>query len=167
MASIFNYNPDEVKVVVAGLMNLDGFIDGTFINISKDVVPFSSVRLPDGTVSRLYNNDQTYTVRLTLHSGSGSNDFLTKLWYLDEITQRGKFPLMIKDLSGSDLFFSTSTWVEQPPAIVKSANVDARTWILKSSSALINIGGNGEPSGVLDDLINLATSAIPGINGIF
>lgn len=167
MASIFNYNPDQVKVVVAGLMNLDGFIDGTFINISKDVVPFSSVRLPDGTVSRLYNNDQTYTVRVTLHSGSGSNDFLTKLWYLDEITQRGKFPLMIKDLSGSDLFFSTNTWVEQPPAIVKSANVDARTWVLKSSSAVINIGGNGEPSGVIDDLINLATSAIPGINGIF
>lgn len=167
MASIFNYNPDQVKVVVAGLMNLDGFIDGTFINISKDVVPFSSVRLPDGTVSRLYNNDQTYTVRITLHSGSGSNDFLTKLWYLDEITQRGKFPLMIKDLSGSDLFFSTNTWVEQPPAIVKSANVDARTWVLKSSSAVINIGGNGEPSGVIDDLINLATSAIPGINGIF
>lgn len=167
MASIFNYNPDQVKVVVAGLMNLDGFVDGTFINISKDVVPFSSVRLPDGTVSRLYNNDQTYTVRITLHSGSGSNDFLTKLWYLDEITQRGKFPLMIKDLSGSDLFFSTNTWVEQPPAIVKSANVDARTWVLKSSSAVINIGGNGEPSGVIDDLINLATSAIPGINGIF
>lgn len=167
MASIFNYNPDQVKVVVAGLMNLDGFIDGTFINISKDVVPFSSVRLPDGTVSRLYNNDQTYTVRITLHSGSGSNDFLTKLWYLDEITQRGKFPLMIKDLSGSDLFFSANTWVEQPPAIVKSANVDARTWVLKSSNALINIGGNGEPSGVIDDLINLATSAIPGINGIF
>lgn len=165
--NIFSYTPEDVKVVVAGLMNLDGFIDGTFINISKDVVPFSSVRLPDGTVSRLYNNDQTYTVRITLHSGSGSNDFLTKLWYLDEITQRGKFPLMIKDLSGSDLFFSTNTWVEQPPAIVKSANVDARTWVLKSSSAVINIGGNGEPSGVIDDLINLATSAIPGINGIF
>lgn len=167
MATIFNYNPDSVKVLVAGIMNVGGFVDGTFIDISKDVVPFSSVRLPDGTVSRLYNNDQTYTIRISLHSGSDSNDFLTKLWYLDEITQRGKFPLLVKDLSGSDLFFSTNTWVEQPPAIVKSNGVDTRTWILKSSSAVINIGGNGEPSGIINDLVNIATSATPGLNGIF
>lgn len=167
MASIFNYNPDEVQVVVAGLLNLSGFVNGTFINISKDVVPFSSVRMPDGTVSRLYNNDQTYSIRISLHSGSKSNDFLTKLWQLDEITQRGKFPLFVKDMSGSDLFFSTNTWIEQLPEMNKSASVGTRTWVLKSSSAVINIGGNTEPSGILNDLINIATSALPGIEGVF
>jgi hypothetical protein len=166
MAEIFNYSPDDVQVVVAGLLTIDGFIDGTFISIAKDKRPFQSITLPDGTTSRLYNNDQTYTVTITLHSASRSNDFMTKLWQLDEITQLGKFPLFIKDPSGSDLFFSATTWIEQLPVLAKSGSIDSRSWVLKSSSAVINIGGNGEPSGIINDLINIASSALPGIQGI-
>ena len=88
------------------------------------------------------------------------------MWQLDEITQRGKFPLPIKDFSGSDLFFSTSTWIEGIPSIVKSNDVDTRTWVLKSSQAIINVGSNGEPSGLLEDIVNLATGSLPALEGI-
>lgn len=164
--AIFNYCPDEVNVLLAGFINISGFVDGTFVNISKDVVPFSSVRTADGTVARMYNNDQTYTVTLTLHCGSNSNELLTKLWQLDEITQRGKFPLLVKDFSGSDLFFSTTTWVEGVPDITKSNGVDSRVWVLRSSQATINVGGNMEPSQLLEDITNLAISSLPAIEGI-
>ncbi len=164
--SLFTYNPESVNVLLAGFINISGFVDGTFVDISKDVVPFSSVRTADGTVARMYNNDQTYTITLTLHCGSSSNDLLTKLWQLDEITQKGKFPLLIKDFSGSDLFFSTSTWIEGIPSIVKSNDVGTRTWVLKSSQAIINVGSNGEPSGLLEDIVNLATGSLPALEGI-
>lgn len=164
--SIFNYCPDEVNVLVAGFVNITGFVDGTFVDVSKDVIPFSSVRTSDGTVARLYNNDQTYTISLTLHCGSNSNEVLTKLWQLDEITQRGKFPLLIKDFSGSDLFFSTTTWIEGVPNITKSNGVDSRVWTLRSSQATINVGGNMEPSKLLEDITNLAISSLPAIEGI-
>lgn len=164
--SIFNYCPDEVNVLLAGFINISGFVDGTFVDISKDVVPFSSVRTADGTVARMYNNDQTYTITLTLHCGSSSNDLLTKLWQLDEITQKGKFPLLIKDFSGSDLFFSTTTWIEGIPAISKSNGIDSRIWVLRSSQAVINVGGNTNPSSLLQDITNLAISSLPAIEGI-
>ena len=167
MASFGTYIPEEVVVLIAGILPVEGFLDGTFITVDKDVMPFVSVRTPDGTVSRLYNNDQTYTVQLTLHSGSSSNDVLTKFWQLDEITEgRGKFALMIKDNSGSDLFFSTNTWIEQVPTMAKSNGVDGRTWTLRSAFAVTNFGSNGEPSSILEDLANIVTSSLPALEGI-
>lgn len=165
--ALFSYCPEEVNVLVAGFIPLKGFVDGTFVSITKDVIPFTSNRTADGVVSRLYNNDQTYTIEITLYNGSESNNVLTKLWQLDEITQVGKFPLLIKDNSGSDLFFSTTTWIESPPVMNKSSTVDGRTWTLRSSQAAINFGGNEEISSIIGDLVNLATSALPGIQGVF
>lgn len=164
--SIFNYNPDQVDVLVAGVIPVDGFVDGTFVSIDKDIIPSTAVRTPDGTVARVMNYDQTYTINITLHNGSESNELLTKLWQLDEITAgKGKFPLLIKDHSGSDLFFSTTTWIEKVPTLSKSSGVDQRTWVMRSAFATINIGGNGDVSSLLEDIANTITSALPALNG--
>lgn len=163
--AIANYSPDSVNCLAFGIP-LDGFADGTFITIGKDKVPYGSIETADGQVARLYTNSQTYTISLTFHRGSTSNDILTKLWQLDEISQVGKFPLFIKDLSGTDLFFSTNTWIEGVPNMVQSTNFDTRTWILRSSQAVINIGSNQDASGILQDLINLASGAASIAEGI-
>ena len=164
--SLFNYAPDEVNVIVAGIIPLQGFVDGTFIKVTKDVVPFSTRVSTDGFVSRVYNNSQTYTVEITLSSGSQANDVLTKLWYLDEITQKAKFPLLIRDSSGTDLFFSTTTWVQQPPDMVKSTSIDDRTWTLRCTGSGINIGGNERASSLVEDLANAAIASLPILEGI-
>lgn len=166
MSEIFNYNPDEVTVLLAGIMPANGFIDGTFISVSKDVAPYRSRTTTDGSQYRLYSNSQAYTVTLTFHIGSSSNTFLTKLWQLDEISQVGKFPLFVKDLSGSDLFFSATSWIEGLPTLSKSNGVDTRTWTIKCSSAVINYGSNNGPSGIVEDLLNIAASALPAIGGL-
>lgn len=164
--ALFSYCPEEVNVLVAGFIPITGFVDGTFINITKDVMPFPLVRTPDGTVSRMHNNDQTYTIEISLHSGSQTNDVLTKLWQIDEITLVGKFPILVKDNSGTDLFFSTTTWIEQTPSMAKSSTVDTRTWVLRSSQAVINFGGNENVSSLINDLVNIATSGLPILEGI-
>lgn len=166
MTQLATYIPEEVTVLLAGAIPVSGFIDGSFISVDKDVKPFTSKRTADGTVSRMYNNDQTYTVSITIYSGSDSNDALTKLWQLDEITRKGKFTLFIKDSSGSDLFFSATTWIEGLPPLVKSNQFESRTWVLRSSSAVINIGGNGDASSIVNDLVNIAASALPALQGI-
>lgn len=165
MAQLATYMPEEVTILLAGIP-VSGFIQGSFISVDKDVKPFTSKRTADGTVSRMYNNDQTYTITLTLYSGSDSNQLLTRLWQLDEITQRGKFPLMIKDGSGSDLFFSTTTWIEGIPSLVKSNQYEPRAWTLRSSSAIINIGGNGDAESILNDIVSIAASTLPSLNGL-
>ncbi len=166
MADIFNYCPDEVSCLIGGILPVSGFIDGTFISVTKDLVPFSSGRTADGMVGRIYNNDQTYTITLTLHCGSPSNDVLTKFWQLDEISQRGKFSLFVKDRSGSDLLFSTNTWIEGLPTMSKSSSVDTRVWILRSSQAVINYGSNSSEESLVQDLVNLAIGALPSLEGI-
>lgn len=167
MTDLATYIPEEVTVLLAGFIPVSGFIDGSFVSVTKDIKPFTSKRTADGTVSRMYNNDQTYTITISLYSGSDSNDALTKLWQLDEVTQgKGKFPLFVKDSSGSDLFFSSTTWIEGIPPLVKSNNFDTRTWTLRSSFGVINIGGNGSPESLLNDLVNIAASALPALEGI-
>lgn len=167
MAELFNYCPEEVTIIAGGFFQLKGFVDGTFISVNKDIVPFTSVRTPDGTVARLYNNDNTYTVSVTLHSASDSNDVLTKLWQLDEITQKGKLPLIIKDHSGSDLLFSPAAWLESVPNLIKSNGIEGRTWTFKATGCVINIGGNSGASNIVNDLINLAASGLPSLGGVF
>lgn len=166
MATLFNYVPESVNCLIAGLIPITGFVDGTFISVDKDEMPYSSVRMPDGTIARKYNNSQTYTITITLHNGAETNNLLTKLWQVDEITQRGKFPLLIKDQSGSDLLFSTESWIEGIPSLTKSNAIDSRVWVIKSAYAQINIGGNEEVSSLLNDITNIAVSALPGL-GLF
>lgn len=163
--AIANYCPDDVNCLAFGIP-LNGFAEGTFITVSKDKVPFGTTETADGMNARLYTSSQTYTIQLTFHRGSTSNDILTKLWQLDELTQRAKFPLFIKDLSGTDLFFSTNTWIESPSSMVQSTTFDYRTWILRSSQAGINIGSNQDASGILQDLVNLASGAAQIVEGV-
>jgi hypothetical protein len=163
--SIANYCPDDVNCLAFGIP-LSGFADGTFISITKDKVPFGTIETADGQVARLFTNSQTYTITLVLHRGSPSNDVLTKLWQLDELTQKAKFPLFIKDLSGSDLFFSTTTWIEGLPNMSQSASFDTRTWVLRSSQAVVNFGSNQDASGILQDLVNLASGAAQIVEGV-
>jgi hypothetical protein len=161
-----NYCPEDINCLAFGIP-LNGFAEGTFITISKDKVPYGTTETADGMTARLFTNSQTYTIQLTFHRGSTSNDVLTKLWQLDELTQRAKFPLFIKDLSGTDLFFSTNTWIEGLPNMVQSSTFDSRTWVLRSSQAVINVGSNQDASGILQDLVNLASGAAQIVEGVF
>jgi hypothetical protein len=86
------------------------------------------------------------------------------MWQVDELTQMGKFPLLIKDQSGSDLLFSTESWIEGIPSMTKSNAVDSRVWVIKSAYATINLGGNEEQSSIIGDIVNMAVSALPGLS---
>ena len=166
MPTIFNYCPESVNCLIGGIIPITGFVDGTFISVDKDEMPYSSIRMPDGTVARKKNNSQTYTITITLHNGAETNNLLTKMWQIDELTDRGKFPLLIKDQSGSDLLFSTESWIEGIPSMTKSNAIDSRVWVIKSAYAVINIGGNEEQSDLINDIVNIAASALPGL-GLF
>jgi hypothetical protein len=167
MAQLANYIPEDVTITVAGFVSLEGIADGTFVSITKDVVPFASARTTDGIVSRLYNYDTTYTVEVSLYSGSQSNDSLMKLLQADEISQMGMYPLMIKDSSGTSLFFAPSAWIQDLPTLTLSNKFEVRTWVFKATQAALNIGGNERRGSAIDSIVSIATSALPGLGGIF
>ena len=159
--TLFTYCPESVNLLIFGFP-AEGFVDGTFITLTKDMQPFTSARTADGNLARLYNNDKTYTLQLTLHSGADFNNTLTKFWLVDELTHKGKFPILLKDGSGSDLFFSTTSWIEGLPSMTKSSGVDSRTWTFRCSGSNVNFGGNESTTSALGDLANLALGALGG-----
>jgi hypothetical protein len=166
MSNLLSYSPEDITILLAGVIPLDGYIDGTFVEIEKLFNPYSSTTSSDGITARTYRNSQEYIIRLTLHNTSPSNDVLTKLWLLDELTQTGKFPLLIKDQLGSSLFFSTTSWIEGIPVTSFANSITERTWVIHSSQAVINIGGNDAASGLIEDLTNSILGAAPILQGV-
>ena len=166
MTTLATYSPEDVTILVAGIVPITGLAAGSFLTISKNMQPFTTQRTSDGQVARLYNNDQTYTISIALHSAAESNDVLTKISLLDQTLLKGKFPLFIKDTKGTSFFFSTTTWIEAEPDQEFSDEITTRTWILRSSQAVTNIGSNVEPSGMMDDLLNTVLAAAPIVGGL-
>lgn len=165
--ALATYIPEEVTCVLAGLLVLEGYVDGTFVTIDKDAPPYTTVYTPDGTTARVQNEDNKYTITFTLYGGSASNDVLTKLWQLDELTNMGKFPVFVKDNSGTDLFFSPTAWVKQVPSISKGSEYSDKVWVIQTSSGVVNFGNNEDAAGIVQDLINIATGALPSLTGRF
>lgn len=166
MSNLLSYSPEDITILVAGIIPLEGYINGTFVEIEKLFKPYSSTTSSDGITHRTYRNSQEYIVRITLHNTSTGNDILTKLWLIDEITQTGKFPLLIKDQLGSSLFFSTTSWVEETPVMSFANSISERTWVIHCSQAVINIGGNDGESSLIEDLVNSILGAAPILQGV-
>lgn len=166
MALLGTYSPEDVNILVAGIVPIEGLAAGSFLTISKNLQPFTTQRTSDGQVARLHNRDDTYSITLTLHSASESNDALTILSNIDQTLLKGKFPLLIKDTKGTSFFYSTTTWIESVPDQEFADTITDRVWVLRSSQAVTNIGSNVQASGVLEDLIRTMIAAAPTLGGI-
>lgn len=161
--SMLTYSPEDISILLLGFIPVEGYIDGTFVSISKDLPPFASSITADGQQSRVHRASSTYTMRLTLSNVSPTNDVLTKLWQIDELTKSGKFPVMVKDQLGTSMFFSATSWIESLPSLYYSDRVTEREWVIKCAESVINIGGNDGASGLIQDLFNTVASAAPSI----
>lgn len=163
---IHSYSPEEIDFLIAGVVPARGFVDGTFIDVRKNVTPYALHTSTDGMNSRLHRQSNSYTVQITLSNTSETNELLTRIWQLDEITQMGKFPLLIKDNFGSSLFFSATAWIQQPADMYYSNRITDRIWIFQCTQCTYNVGGNTEASDLIEDLIGGAISTIPSLGGL-
>lgn len=156
MSKLAHYSPEDVNLVVGGIYQITGYVEGSYISVSKDVPTFTTRESSDGEVSRAHSNSTLYTLTLTLHSASDSNQVLTYLAELDSLTKMAKLPIIIKDSLGQSLFFSPSSWIEQVPDLTFSTNIVERDWIFKCSNSVMNVGGNYSKSSTGQDIFNIA-----------
>jgi len=158
--SLWAYSPEDVQITIGSFFTLEGLAGGKFVEVAKDVMPYTSTRSADGRVERKYTNNSTFSISLTLLRASPCNDTLMRLSNLDEITQKGMFPLLIKDSNGTGYFFSPSCWIEVIPPLTYSTEEDTCVWGLRADSGVINVGGN-DKVGVAEQLANLLLSGLP------
>lgn len=88
--ALITYAADDVTVSCGGFI-IDGFADGTHINIELDGEGTQVRRGNTGTVARSMTVSRTCTVTLTLLQGSSGNRRLNALWTADQITKAGVF----------------------------------------------------------------------------
>lgn len=161
MSSLLNYSPSDVSITIAGLYSVTGFAEGTFVRIIKDTQQVTTVRAMDGTMSRIKSPDTGWKVEITLAQSSHGNDILSTLWNVDKVTGMGKFPLFIKDGSGSTMFMAATAWIEEIPEITFSSQLETRSWRFGATDVLVNVGGNGETD--LSSILGLGSSALPAL----
>lgn len=147
--AIYTYSPDRVIVSLAGLLDISGFAKGTFVEIEKDIAPYTFQAAADGEISRTFTKNDNYTVRVTLAQSSESNNILSALHSVDIATQLGKLPLLVRDRSGTTNFFSLNAWIEKYPTVSFSGDLETRVWTFKCSNGALLVGGNGEENLVL------------------
>lgn len=139
---MFTYSPLDVLVTLSGLYTVEGFSDSAMVSIVKDEAPFQYQKSMDGSISRLMKKDATYTITLSLNQTSPSNDILMAIHRVDLLTGLGKFPILIKDGSGTSFFFATNCWIENIPDLTFTSGIGSRDWVLKCSFGDATIGGN-------------------------
>lgn len=166
MNGLNTYSPTDVLVSLAGMHTVTGYSDGTFIEIKKQGKPFETQRAMGGDISRIYHEDKGFEVKLTLMQSSITNNILSMLYNVDLATRMGKFPLIIKDGSGSTTFVSLTTWIEDLPEVKFANTLSTYTWTFGCSDAMISIGGNDSTSAV-EDALMLDTAALPLLTQYF
>lgn len=142
MEELYHYSPEDIIILLSGV-SIGGMAEGTFVSVSKEDAPFITKVTADGIVSRTYSKSPTYTVSLTLHSASPSNDILTDFWLADESSKRGFFSVLIKDPLGTSIFDSSIGWISKTPSMDFGDKISNREWQLTCVESSVNFGGNG------------------------
>lgn len=140
--SLNTYDPKSVLVIVGGVP-LSGFADGTFVEVTRTTDMFSKKTGADGYTTRTKSNDRSGTITITLMQTSLSNDVLSGFAALDELSNSGVVPIMIKDSSGDTLNVSAQGWVRKYPDQTFGLELNTRAWAIDCADLDIFVGGNG------------------------
>lgn len=139
--SVRTYDPASVQIVV-GAAVMSGFTDGTFVEVARDEATWTKAVGADGTVTRGKTNNRSGTVTITLKQSSPSNDVLSALLISDELTSLTVFPILIKDLSGTSIYFSAQGWVQQFANSTFGKDITDRTWTIATAEIDMLVGSN-------------------------
>lgn len=137
------YDFNKYKLIMGGVP-IHGFADGTGIMMERSEDMFSKVSGADGKVSRAKSNDFTGRLTVTLKQTSPSNDFLSGIAELDETTNDGVIPVILKDFNGTTIATSTAAWCVKKPNVELSKEITNREWIFDMADLTYHVGSNPE-----------------------
>jgi hypothetical protein len=139
--AIYTYDPEQILIIIGGFP-IYGLTDGTFLSIDRNEDAYSIFSGADGQVARVKSNNPTATMTLTLMQTSESNQILSTFALLDQASNSGTFPVLVKDIEGTTLIFSSKGWIQRMPTTEFSKDISNREWTIALSDITYNIGGN-------------------------
>lgn len=134
------YDPAAVTFVW-GVIQIVGYIDGTFIKAARAKKSYTKRVGADGEVVRSMTKDQSGTISFSLMSSADCNALLSAAQLADELTGAGVFPVLIKDGRGLDLCSAPFGWLTGSPDMEKAMEAGEVAWEMDCDFLTIFHGG--------------------------
>ena len=152
MSNLYTFDPAQVSVIIGGV-EMNGFSDGTFIEVSVNGKDWELLSGADGDIVRAKKQNRISTLSLTLLQSSGCNDILSAWRVIDKSTLSGAVAVQIRDRTGSTIISADYSFIMQPPVVKFSEGIEKRTWTItlidaSLSAATFFVGGNFKNSSV-------------------
>jgi len=169
---LYSFDPAQVSVIIGGV-EMSGFSDGTFIEVSIDGDDWELIKGADGDIVRAKKQNRVSTLSLTLLQTSHCNDILSAWRIIDKVTLSGAVASLVRDRSGSTVISAAFSFILQPPAASFSDGVERRTWNIAMIDASLSastffIGGNIKNLTVGGHLKEKPSAdSIPALQGLF
>lgn len=142
MSDVLTYNPKK-NIIIYGAKQLTGFAEDDMITIKPLGDGMQIFSGADGEVGRSIDPNSTYEVTVSLATSSKSNDYLSNCFNKDRKTGSNMQPLIIKDLSGSTLFFAKQAWIKNFPESKRGRKISNQDWTFNTGQVDDPIiGGN-------------------------
>ncbi len=164
---MYTYSPSDISITFAGVP-IEGFSSDNVVRINRIDPIYTSKRAMDGSVSVTKQKYSKWQVSIFLAQSSESNDLLNwvqKLLFSADIKELQYLPLIIKDNSGTTMFFAKDVWIEQLPELEFGQSLATREWVFMCNDVECIIGGNAEDlSGITEAVaaISLLQTAYEG-----
>lgn len=139
--AVYTYDPKSIILTIGGVP-ISGYSEGTFLEITRTEPTWNLVVGADGLVSRGKTNNFSGSLTVTLKQTSPSNDILSGFLAVDEATNLGVIPVLVKDLSGNSIYFAGQAWITQYPDSTFGKDITDRSWVLNLAEADIFVGSN-------------------------
>lgn len=133
------YIPNEVFVTY-GTHIVEGFMDGTFVEVEQDQEVFKKHIGSQGEGSRTQNHDESFRIMITLKQNSPSNVYFDSMLELDKQTGSNLLPVSVKYNGGSDIAFSDKGYIVSKPKKEYGDDMTARVWVIDVLKGINNVG---------------------------
>lgn len=143
---MYTYSPSDISITFAGVP-IEGFSSDNVVRINRIDPVYTSKRAMDGSVAVTKQKYSKWQVSIFLSQSSQSNDLLNgvqKLLFSADIKELQYLPLIIKDNSGTTMFFAKDVWIEQLPELEFGQSLATREWVFMCNDVECIIGGNAE-----------------------
>src|SRR3990172_523550 len=139
--AVKTYDPRQVIIIVAG-NQMSGYADGSFVTVARNEDMWSLQIGTSGEGTRSKSNNKSGTITFQLMQSSDSNAVLQALANVDELSNAGAVPVMVKDNSGDSLYIAETAWIRKIPDSEFSREAGPREWVLETDVLVPNVAGN-------------------------
>jgi len=126
---VLTYDPKKVILTLGGTP-INGYTDGTFVNVEGNAETWIKKVGADGEVNRALSNDNTHTITITLLQTSLSNAYLKSVYEADKKTGLGMLPFTFTDLNDGETKFWPEVWVTKAPPKGRAKETTDTEWVI-------------------------------------